>query len=55
MKVNDLVKIPATGRAYKLLTGRVVEINGDQVKIALTGRGYKICTRCAADVKLAGV
>lgn len=55
MKVNDLVVIKATGRAYKALTGRIIEIDGDQVRVALTGRTYKTCTRRAADVKLAGV
>lgn len=50
---GDLVKFSATGRAYKMLTGTVVEIVGDAVKISITGMAYKIVTRSINNVSLA--
>lgn len=45
LKVGDRVSIPATGRAYKMVSGTITEINGDVIKVSLTGRAYKIVTR----------
>lgn len=45
LKVGDKVSIPATGRAYKMVSGTIVEIDGDVIKVSLTGLAYKIVTR----------
>ena len=43
--LGDLVTTNPTGRAYKKVTGNIVEIKNGEAKISLTGRAYKTITR----------
>lgn len=52
-KVGDKVLIPATGRAYKKITGQIIEIGNGNIKVSQTGRAYKVLTRSISSAVLA--